>query len=133
MKANTSRKPKISPPPLALVKPPAGPQWKAPAYLRPATREWFAGVAETYDLERHHVLLLTKACEALDRGESARAIVAKKGMTYTDRFGQPCARPEVAIERDARIAFARLLRELALDVVDEPAPSRPPGLTGRRR
>jgi phage terminase small subunit len=44
----------------------------------------------------------------------AREAVAKHGLTYESRDG-PRPRPEVAIERDARIAFARLMRELGLD------------------
>jgi len=66
-------------------------------------------------LEEHHVRLLTLAAEAWDRAQEARVALAQHGTTYTDRFGQPRARPEVNIERDARIAFARLLRELDLD------------------
>ncbi|MEJ7714176.1 MAG: hypothetical protein WKF40_00095 [Thermoleophilaceae bacterium] len=57
--------------------------------------------------------------------------LAQHGTTYTDRFGQPRARPEVNIERDARIAFARLLRELDLD--GEPAPDPRPPRAGTAR
>jgi hypothetical protein len=64
-----------------------------------------------YDLEPHHVRLLLLACEAHDRCTSARQEIERYGLTYTDRNGLPRTRPEIAIERDARLAFARLLRE----------------------
>src|SRR5690625_7730683 len=89
---------------------------KPPRHLRAPTRRWWSEVVEEYVLEPHHLRLLTLAAEAWDRGEEARKILAKEGLTFTDRFGQPKARPEVAIERDSRIAFARMLRELALDL-----------------
>lgn len=129
MKPNTRTKPK---PLLALAPPIAEPRWRAPLYLAPATRRWFSRVCRTYELEEHHIRLLTAAAEAWDRLQGARAVIAKDGMTYNDRWACPHARPEVAIERDARIAFARLLRELALDV-DVPEPARPPGIGSRRR
>ncbi|RYG96203.1 MAG: hypothetical protein EON58_12600 [Alphaproteobacteria bacterium] len=100
---------------------------KAPAHLRAATRRWFQGVLSDFDLEPHDIKLLTLAAEAWDRGQQAREIVDSEGLTFTDRFGQPKARPELAIERDSRIGFARLLRELALDI-DLPDDTRPPGL-----
>jgi phage terminase small subunit len=101
---------------------------KAPRkHLQPATRRWWRSVVSEWELDEHHIRLLTLAAEAWDRCEQAREILAREGMTYTDRFGQPCARPEVAIERDSRIAYARLLRELDLD--GEPTPeSRTPGI-----
>lgn len=107
-----------------MAKPP-----KAPDHLRDTTKVWFVNVMEEYDLEPHHVRLLTLAAEAWDRGVQAREALAEHGITYVDRFEQPRARPEVAIERDSRVSFARLLRELALDV-EVPDDSRPPVMRG---
>lgn len=106
---------------------------KAPKHLRPPTRAWFDQVLTDYALEPHHVRLLTLAAEAWDRCQQAREGLQEHGLTFDDRFGAPHARPEVAIERDARLAFARLVRELDLDV-DAPAEStRPPALRSNRR
>jgi phage terminase small subunit len=102
---------------------------KAPSHLKTATAEWWQNVMRNYELEPHHIRLLTLAAEAWDRGVQARESLAEHGLTFLDRFDQPHARPEVAIERDSRIAFARLLRELALDVT-EPEESRPPSIHG---
>jgi len=103
----------------------------APPHLSDATREWWRSVVSEYDLEPHHLRLLTLAGEAWDRCRQAREALAESGLIYEDRFGQPRARPEVAIERDSRIAFARLLRELGLDI-QEPGDSRPPVVHGRK-
>src|SRR2546427_12831497 len=101
-----------------------------PKHLRAATRAWWADVFASYELEEHHVRLLTLAGEALDRGVQAREALAKHGLTYRDRFGTPRPRPEVAIVRDSAVVFARLVRELRLDV--EPDDPRVPGLNGGR-
>ena len=84
-----------------------------------------------YDLKSYHVRLLTKACESWDRSEQACEGLLKHGLTFDDRFGSPHARPEVAIERDFRTAFARLVRELGLDVAP-PSDSRPDALPANR-
>ena|SRR5258708_6851621 len=107
---------------------------KAPKHLRPATRRWWRVVTEVYELEEHHLKLLQFCCESWDRAAEAREILAKEGLTYTDRFGCPRSRPEIAVERDSRIAFARMLRELDIDAVDEPHDrDRPPALRSNRR
>ena len=106
---------------------------KPPKHLKPATRRWFCAVLEHYTLEEHHVRLLTLAGEAWDRCEAAREAIAAHGLTYLDRFNTPKARPEVAIERDSRIAFARLIRELDLDVALPPETRRGPALPSNRR
>ena len=75
---------------------------EAPAHLRPATRDWFASVLADFELEEHHVRLLTLAGEAWDRGEQAREVLDKDELTYTDRFGAPRARPGPAPRRSRR-------------------------------
>ena len=107
---------------------------KPPKHLRPRTRRWFAHVVEAYELEEHHLRLLQLAAAAWDRAEEAREAIGEHGMTYIDRFDCLRTRPEIAVERDSRLAFARLLRELALDIEPPPEPRRGPGLhSGRKR
>jgi phage terminase small subunit len=100
----------------------------APEHLRADTRQWWRTVADEYALEPHHLRLLTLAAESWDRGVEAREAIARHGTVFVDRFDQPRARPEVAIERDSRIAFARLVRELALDLGPPDETGRPPRL-----
>ena len=117
------------------LKPPKDSQTRVPAHLKRATAAWFRGVLEEYELQPHHVRLLELAGEAWDRCQQAREALAEHGLVFTDRFGAPHSRPEVAVERDARIAFARLLRELDLDLEPPAPPSgrRPPSLRSNRR
>ena len=101
-----------------------------PAHLTPATRRWFRSVIAGYQLEPHHVKLLTAAAEAWDRLVEARKTIEDKGMFYTNRFNEPRAHPALAVERDSRLGFARLVREIGL--ADEDAPdSRPQSLRAR--
>ena len=78
---------------------------QAPEHLKQTTAEWWESVSSEYDLEPHHLRLLTLAAECWDRCQQAREAIAEHGTTYQDRFNQPKARPEVAIERDSRLAF----------------------------
>lgn len=106
---------------------------KPPAHLSESTREWFLSVIGTYELEPHHLKLLILAAESWDRCAQARAIIDEHGLTYQDRFDAPRMRPEVAVERDSKLAFARLVRELDLDTEATPEASRPPQLHSVRR
>lgn len=103
---------------------------EAPKHLSDAAQTWWRSVVSDYDLEDHHLKLLTLAAESWDRCVQAREAIAKLGLTYQDRFNQPHARPEVAIERDSKISFSRLLRELALDIEEPHSESRPPKING---
>ena len=94
----------------------------APAHLRPDTKAWWLSVHQEYDLAEHHVRLLTLAAEAFDRACEAREILARDGIVIGGREAAVRPHPAVAIERDARIAFARLIAQLNLDV-DSPVDS----------
>ena len=102
-----------------------------PSHLREATQAWWSSVVADYALDEHHLKLLQSACECWDRAQLCRELLRRHGLTYEDRFKQPRARPEAAIERDARTQFVRCLRELALDI-EGPEAARPPLLPGRR-
>jgi phage terminase small subunit len=104
-----------------------------PAHLSPSARYWWQTTVDRYVLEEHHVRLLQLCCEAWDRSQKARAQIDAEGLTVAGREGvkpHPC----IAIERDARLAVARLVRELDLDV-GPPVSERagPVGLFSNRR
>jgi P27 family predicted phage terminase small subunit len=104
---------------------------KAPKHLRKETQKWFDSVIADFELDTSGVKLLTKCCEAFDRSEQAREILLKEGLTFLDSKGSPRSHPANAIERDSRIAFVRLLRDL--DISDStPGDGRPPGLKSNR-
>lgn len=99
------------------------PSKQAPPHLRPRTRAWWRAVIVGYELEAHHVHLLTLAAEQLDRAAEARERLSQEGAYLTDRFGQLRLHPAVQVERDASMTYAKLMRELDLDAaVSEPRP-----------
>lgn len=102
----------------------------APETLSPEAKAWWGEVLEAYSLEPHHLRTLQLAGEAWDRIRGACASLEVNGLIYIDRFDQPKARPECAIARDNSVLFARLIRELGLDL-DPPADVRIPRPGGR--
>ena len=69
---------------------------KAPRHLRKESAAFFETVLADYVLDDHHLILLTRACESLDRIEEAREIIKKEGLTYRERFHSSKANPAVA-------------------------------------
>lgn len=102
-----------------------------PGHLSPDSAGWFRTLMKTYAFEAHQVRLLQVACEAWDRKEQARLELASDGLTVVDGAGMKRAHPCVVIERDARVAFLRAVRELSLSD-DDVADIRPPRLGGYR-
>ena len=104
-----------------------------PAHLTRETAAWWRAVLGEYDLEAHHMRLLRLACESWDRCQQALDILDRDGLTTQTESGGLKAHPCIGIERDARLAFARLLRELDLDAEPPPDRARPPALQSNRR
>jgi hypothetical protein len=59
--------------------------------------------------------------------------LSRDGLTVTGREGGIRAHPSIAVERDSRLAFARLVRELDLDTEVPSSGHRPPPLRSNRR
>jgi P27 family predicted phage terminase small subunit len=109
--------------PVAAVPPPMPRNLPVPpCHLSKDAAAWWNDVVRDFALEPHHLKLLQAACEAWDRAQLAREAVAKHGLTFEDASGNVKANPAVAIERDARTLFARLVREMNLD--EEPRNAR---------
>jgi P27 family predicted phage terminase small subunit len=104
-----------------------------PAHLSPSARQWWETTVEAYVLHEHHLRLLQLACEAWDRAQEARERLNREGLIVQGAEGGLKAHPAVGIERDARLAVARLVRELDLDT-EPPAPERagPPSIFSNR-
>lgn len=98
-----------------------------PSDLSKNSKEWYQEIINEYELEAHHLKILLAAAEALDRIEEARKVIKQEGSYYRDRFDQPKAHPALDVERNNKILFARLVRELGLDLGNSDN-SRPPSL-----
>lgn len=97
-----------------------------PGYLKQETQQWIEKVLSEFEFETHKKPLLIQAGETWDRIKNAREVIAKDGAFYMDATGKPRKHPALDAERNDRIVFARLIRELNL--TDEAPDTRPPTL-----
>lgn len=89
---------------------------RPPKHLSAPARRLWRETVESYELERHHLELLERACRSLDHAIEAEEIIRRDGLVVEGRYGVR-AHPAVGIVRDARTSFARLLREIDLEGV----------------
>jgi P27 family predicted phage terminase small subunit len=127
----------IETPPVRLVAPVITAELPLPPdHLSPAMQQWWRQVMADYELEPHHLHVLEAACDAWDRMVQARTVLAREGLTVTTKSGVK-QHPAINVERDSRLGFARLLRELDLDCpTPRPEPQggwRPPAIRSNRR
>jgi len=99
-----------------------------PKHLQAEGRDFWEKVLIDYELEEaHHLKLLENACQCVDRIAQSRRYIRKHGAFFKDRFNQLRESPAGKAERDNKVLFARLIRELQLDI-EPPAENRPPKL-----
>ena len=57
---------------------------KVPKHLTASSRHFYEQICNDYVLESHHLRLLQLLCEAFDRGQEARKLLATEGLTVVD-------------------------------------------------
>jgi len=98
---------------------------KAPKFLSAKSREFFREVINVYQLEDFHIKLLILACESLDQIEIARLQIEKEGSYYINRFDEPRPHPALKEFKDNKIIFAKLIKQLDLEVEPKREVGRP--------
>lgn len=99
---------------------------KPPAYLQDAGKKFWRKILADIVLEEPHDLeRLAQSCHCLDQIAEARTKIEAEGAYFVDRWNQPKEHPAAKSIRDNKILFARLVRELCLDI-EQPDESRPP-------
>src|SRR5262245_51822678 len=102
---------------------------KPPKTLGAEGRKLWKRIAEAYNLDEAAMVFLETACLFQDRASGATAVIAEKGIAFTDRWGQLRPNPACQIERDSRAGKLRALKQIGLDL--EPLHDRPGRPAGR--
>ena len=91
---------------------------KPPAHLSDAAKKWWRKITAEFLFDTpDSVMVLELVMECFDRQRAARELVDKEGPIILDRFGQKKQHPATIVERDAKMAMLRALRQLGLDVI----------------
>jgi phage terminase small subunit len=104
------------------------PEFRPPAGLRAATKRWYLDVSRDWQLEPHHLRLLALAAQSWDEAQSAAELVRRDGLLVTMPSGAQRPHPAVRIGSEAKSLFAKLIRELDLDLEPPAEARRPPAL-----
>lgn len=91
---------------------------KAPRGLSAPSRALWEAIVADYVLMPHHLSLLEQAMRSLDRAEAARRLVDAEGLLVAGKL-----HPLTRVERDSRDQFARIVKQLGLDLEALPPPS----------
>jgi hypothetical protein len=89
-----------------------------PKGLCAEARSLWADVVNEYALAPWQLHVLATAAGAKHDEVTANTVIRDMGSSYETSTGMIHPRPEVAIRRDARVAFLRACRDLGLEVGD---------------
>jgi P27 family predicted phage terminase small subunit len=87
---------------------------------------WDAVMVEYGITDRGGIEILAQACEQLDEIESLAEEVNRDGRVIRSRNGPPKAHPAIRDIRQGRAVFAKLLKELGLNLESVKPMGRPP-------
>jgi phage terminase small subunit len=86
----------------------------APAHLSPAMRDFWRRILKENGLRAFQGPILRVACEAYDRAEQARRLIAKDGLLLNNR-----RHPALDIETQSQGLFLRAMRQLGLETIED--------------
>jgi phage terminase small subunit len=79
-----------------------------PAHLSPAMQDFWRRIAAEHELKPDHVAALLVGCQAYDRAEAARRLIARDGVIVSGK-----RHPATDVMVQAEGIFLRALREIA--------------------
>lgn len=87
---------------------------RAPGELSKRSARLWRAVLDEFELSPAEVELLRSALIALDRADTAGAVIAVEGVTALDRYGSPKMHPAVDVEARNRALFGRFVAQLGV-------------------
>ena len=94
---------------------------KIPSDLKKDGKAFWTKAHNEIELENSHDLVrLHHAAQCLDRIAEAQRMLKKEGLYVKDRWEQSREHPAQKTERDNKVLFCRIIRELGLDLVTGP-------------
>jgi hypothetical protein len=103
---------------------------KLPGHISSSSRSWAESVLDEFEATASQVRLVIAAAEAWDRAQQARRAISRDGAYWTDRLENLRPHPGLAVERESRAAFARIVGQLGPDAADDPEERRRPSTPG---
>jgi P27 family predicted phage terminase small subunit len=87
----------------------------APEHLTERSKALWEQIVEENEIDAVAAKILLTLCDAMERRDEARKVIAERGLTTQDRFGVLKVNPALAIERDSTLIMHRAFRLLGFD------------------
>lgn len=98
---------------------------KIPEFLAETGKKWAKKVLKDFKFDPHEIDAVFLAAGCLDRIADAQEAIKKHGSVIENRHHELKANPAIGTERDNKVLFARLCRELRLFEGGTPDPRIP--------
>jgi hypothetical protein len=110
-----------------VKRPAEGPVWlpEPPDTLSEASGALWTSILTSHEMSDAELEVLRSALAALDRADQAAGVLASEGLTVVDRYGGVRSHPMLDAELRARTLYARLVKQLGVELA--------PGATRRGR
>lgn len=92
---------------------------KIPDYIQENGQKWLKKLFLEYSFDKSEIETCFQAAGCLDRIAQAQQAIMEHGLLQEDRHGMLKVNPGVLVERDNKILFARLCRELGVTGPDD--------------